>query len=157
MLVEQYLRCREIALSIPQSLRFLPHLDYMPRVDFPAMIAAVQRPDRKIIAVQITFLDPRGDRKAQVAAPRKMIGALGRGAVRLGPAGETLGIAEGTESALSAMQLFATPVWACLGRAARKTSWCLNALKIYASSRTVMRPAKKLQKEFWQSVDWFGV
>lgn len=122
-LAEQYLRSRGITISIPQSLRFLTHLDYMPRVGFPAMIAAVQRPDRKIIAVQITFLDHRGDRKAQVAAPRKTIGALGRGAVRLGPAGAHVGIAEGTETALSASQLFGVTVWAGLGASRMKSLW----------------------------------
>jgi hypothetical protein len=46
---------------------------------------------------------------------RKTIGALGAGAVRLGPAGPILGLAEGTESALGAMLLAKVPVWATLG------------------------------------------
>jgi phage/plasmid primase-like uncharacterized protein len=47
--------------------------------------------------------------------PRKTTGALGLGAVRLGPAGDMLGIAEGIESALSAQQLSGVPCWACIG------------------------------------------
>lgn len=93
------------------------YVDYMPRIGFPAMVAAVQRPDREIVAVQVTFLDPSGERKAQVANPRKTIGKLGAGAVRLGPPGDSLGLAEGVETALSAMQLSGIPVWACLGSA----------------------------------------
>jgi putative DNA primase/helicase len=114
-LAERYLRNRGIAIPIPASLRFMPHVDYLPRIGFPALIAAVQRPDRKIIAVQLTFLDPSGEGKAKVANPRKTLGKLGTGAIRLGLAGETLGLAEGTESALSAMQLSGVPVWATLG------------------------------------------
>jgi putative DNA primase/helicase len=116
-LAERYLRQRGITIQIPASLRFMAHADYLPRVAFPAMIAAVQRPDRKIIAVQLTFLDPCGEGKAKVANPRKTIGKLAAGAVRLGLAGETLGLAEGTESALSAMQISGVPVWATLGAA----------------------------------------
>ena len=79
------------------------------------MIAAVQAPDRRTIAVQVTQLDPGGERKAQVLVPRRTYGALGDGAVRLAAAGDVLGLAEGVESALSAMQLSGIPTWACLG------------------------------------------
>jgi hypothetical protein len=36
--------------------------------------------------------------------------------VRLGPISDAVGIAEGVESALSAMQIFGVPAWASLGR-----------------------------------------
>jgi putative DNA primase/helicase len=115
---EIYLRSRGITLDPPPSLRFLRGAEYLPRMHFPAIVAAVQGPDRRIIAVQLTFLDPQGWRKAKVAAPRKTIGKLGRGAVRLGPAGENIGLTEGTETALAAAQLFDMTVWACLGATA---------------------------------------
>jgi putative DNA primase/helicase len=120
---EIYLRSRGIALEPPPSIRFLPAAEYLPRVHFPAIVAAVQGPERRVIAVQLTFLDPQGWRKAALAVPRKTIGKLGRGAVRLGPSCENMGVAEGIETALSAAQLFDMPVWACLGATRMASIW----------------------------------
>jgi len=114
-LAEQYLRSRGITIDIPPTLRFIPHIDYLPRVSFPAMVAAVQRPDRQVIAVQVTFLKPDGTGKAPVSSPRKTVGKLGSGAVRLGPAGDAVALAEGTETALAVMQLAGKACWASLG------------------------------------------
>jgi len=103
-------------LEPPPSLRALPIVELVAgSVWLPAMVAGVQAPDRRVIAAQLTFIDPRGDRKAQVAVPRKTIGALGFGAVRLGPVGDELGLAEGVEDALAAIQLTGMATWACLG------------------------------------------
>jgi putative DNA primase/helicase len=79
------------------------------------MMAGLQAGDGRVIAVQITMIDPRGDRKAQVRFPRKTFGRMHDGAVRLGPAGDVLGLAEGVETGLSAMKLFGVPTWCCLG------------------------------------------
>jgi hypothetical protein len=112
--VAQFLAARGLTITPPPSLRatILLHLKRYP---LPAMVAAVQAPDRRIIAVQRTLIDPRGDRKAQVHVPRLTIGALGWGAIRLAAATDVLGLAEGTEKALAAMQLFGVPCWATLG------------------------------------------
>lgn len=115
-IVEKYLRARGIIIDVPPSLR-CGGSTYLDKYQLPAMVAAVQAPDRRTIAVQVTLLDPRGTRKAQVGIPRKTTGALGHGAVRLGAAGDVLGIAEGIETGLSAMQLSGVPVWCCLGAA----------------------------------------
>jgi putative DNA primase/helicase len=112
-IVERYLRARGITIAPPLSLRcaggrYLEHAE-------PAMVAAVQAPDRRTIAVQVTRLEATGERKAQVPLPRLTVGALGNGAVRLAAAADVLGLAEGIETALSAMQLTGVPTWACLG------------------------------------------
>jgi putative DNA primase/helicase len=113
-IVEKYLRARGIILPVPPSIRCGARA-YLDRFQLPAMVAAVQAPDRRTIAVQVTLIDPRGDRKAQVRLPRKTTGELGYGAVRLAAASDVLGLAEGVETALSAMQLTAIPCWACIG------------------------------------------
>ena len=51
--------------------------------------------------------------------PRKLLpalagDALAGAAIRLAPAGEVLGVAEGLETALAASALSGMPVWACL-------------------------------------------
>ena len=105
-IVGRYLRNRGIDLAVPSSIRVTPTND---------LIAAVQAPNGEIIAVQVTQL--ADGKKADVAIPRITTGALGLGAVRLDKAGDILGIAEGIETALSAMQIFNIPVWASLGAA----------------------------------------
>jgi hypothetical protein len=113
-IVQRYLRARGITIAPPPSLRCAGGGCHLEHAD-PAMIAAVQAPDRRTIAVQVTRLEASGERKAQVLIPRRTYGALGNGAVRLAAAGDVLGLAEGVESALSAMQLSGIPTWACLG------------------------------------------
>jgi hypothetical protein len=76
-----------------------------------AMVAAVTQPSAGITAIQRTRINrgtlERGDRWTK--------GPLGNGAVRLGAAQRIMGIAEGTETALSATMLTGMPVWASLG------------------------------------------
>lgn len=114
-IVEQYLnRQRGIGLKPPPSLRCGSTLQ-LGRIDMPLMVAAVQRPaDGKIVATQSLMLTHAG-KKASVSNPRKNTGALGLGAVRLAGAAEIMGLAEGIESGLSAMQLAGIPVWISLG------------------------------------------
>jgi hypothetical protein len=118
-LAQTYLRHRGLFVDVMPTLRFLPRSahTYMRGAPFDAMLAAIQASDRQIIAAQLTWLDPGGTGKAKVATPRVTIGALRDGAVRLGAAGAELGIGEGVETALAAMQLTGIPCWACLGAA----------------------------------------
>lgn len=114
---EQYLRRRSISLS-PRALRFHRHtpLGRGKRAVFrPAMLAALHEREC-LVALQRTFLDPGQPRRARdLANPRRMLGRPGQGAVMLAPANDTLGLAEGIETALSAILLLDIPVWATLG------------------------------------------
>src|SRR5262249_6379266 len=56
-IVQRYLRARGITIALPPSLRCAG--GGLERTD-PAMVAAVQAPDRRTIAVQVTQLDPSG-------------------------------------------------------------------------------------------------
>jgi putative DNA primase/helicase len=108
-----YLRGRCITGAIPPSIRQGIDLVFG-RIPVPVMVVAVQASDRRIVAVERTRLTWEG-RKAPVSKPRMKTGRLLDGAVRLAAAGEVLGLAEGVETGLSAMQLAAVPVWASLG------------------------------------------
>ena len=116
-IAERYLTNRSIPLR-SFDLRYLDRtpLGRKPEVRFlPALIAAV-RMDIGIVAIQRTFLDPATAMKAAFFKPKRALGQLGVGAVRLSePLNGKLGLAEGTESALSAQTLFGIPCWATLG------------------------------------------
>ncbi|WP_447953947.1 DUF7146 domain-containing protein [Sphingopyxis chilensis] len=114
---ELYLRRRSIILS-PPALRFHQRtpLGRGKLAAFrPAMLAALHERSR-LVGLQRTFLDPDGPRRARdLGNPRRMLGRPGHGAVVLAPATDTLGLAEGIETALSAILLLDIPVWATLG------------------------------------------
>jgi putative DNA primase/helicase len=82
---------------------------------FPAMIGIVRDVSGKGVAIHRTYLKQGG--KADVEAPRKMSGTVGPihgGAIRLYPAKDVLGVAEGIETACSAHDIFDVPVWSCI-------------------------------------------
>lgn len=114
---KQYLESRGILASSPM-LRFQARTPLGPKGDvrfLPALIAAVSL-DEGVIAVHRTFLDEKLPRKADFEKPKRALGSLGSGAVRLFPPKEgRLGLAEGIESALSARALTGIPCWATLG------------------------------------------
>lgn len=120
--VEVYLKGRGINL-LPPTIRYhgaLKHADT--GLYFPAMIGAVTRwPSRKVTGVHRTYLETNGRGKASVSNPKKMAGCRAGGAVRLAAAGERLGLAEGIETALSALLATDTPTWACLSASALKS------------------------------------
>lgn len=114
--VEAYLRTRGIRVPIPDEIRFSPHLRHsQARRRFPAMVARIAN-DRGFCAVQRTYLDLEKPRKADVSPAKMTRGPMDDGAVRLRmPSSDTLGLAEGIETALSASQLYSMPVWAVCG------------------------------------------
>jgi putative DNA primase/helicase len=79
------------------------------------MLALFVGPDRAKHTIQYTYLDSNG-RKAEVPKPRKLAPAQipHGGAVRLAPSADTMGIAEGVETAMAASKLFDVPVWSAL-------------------------------------------
>ncbi len=110
-----YLWHRHITTAPPPSIRYHPSLRHGPSGQIlPAMVAAISGADRKVLAIQRTFLRRDGRGKANVDHPKMTLGSMGTLSVRLGPAGPVLGIAEGVETGLSAMQLFDVPVWCSL-------------------------------------------
>lgn len=116
---QRYLRARGLVGPIPPSLRYLGDLRHAPsRRHFPALIAAVQDVQGELVGIWRIYLErhPDGTWGKASVAPNKM--GLGRAkgcAVRLGPAKQTLLIAEGIETALSiALSRPGDSVWAAL-------------------------------------------
>jgi len=114
---ERYLSWRGLG-PIGDAMRYHPRVPLGAGADLcfrPAILAAVQE-GPNLLALHRTFLAADGSRLApDLAPPRRMLGRPGRGAVRCGRASTVLGIAEGIETALSAMILLGIPVWAALG------------------------------------------
>ena len=117
-IAETYLRtARAIRIDLPDSLRFHPGLPIAgpDSATWPAMVAGVTSLDGEVIAIQRTFLARDGSGKAVIDSPKRCLASQADGAVWLGEAMITLGIAEGIETGLSAMERFLVPVWCALG------------------------------------------
>jgi hypothetical protein len=114
-LVERYLHHRGLQVPVPPSLRFMPHLLHAPTGQyFPVVVAGIQAAGGTICAIQRVFIRSDGLGKAEVTLAKMSLGSLGDGAVRLGEAGEIIGLCEGWETGLAAMQIFRLPVWCSL-------------------------------------------
>jgi putative DNA primase/helicase len=115
--VGRYLVCRIGLTSFPSCLRTAYNVRYHSDCSsfHPAMIAMVTGPDGTPTILHRTYLTVDG-LKAPVIEPRRLMpGTLAKGAaIRLAPAGDALGIAEGIETALSASALFGVPCWAAV-------------------------------------------
>jgi DNA primase len=124
-----YLRSRMIAGASPSpSLR--AHASLRCRdldKNLPALVAALKDSENHVTAIQRTWLepgayyvggahgagDPKGTRLKE--APKKTLGSMRNGCVRLSAPDRIMGFAEGVETARAAEILFRVPVWATCG------------------------------------------
>jgi putative DNA primase/helicase len=121
-LVETYLRSRGIVMPIPATLRFHGGTKHARGKFWPAMVALVTRgTDGAPLAIHRTFMSGDGASKAPIEPAKMMLGPCRGGAVRLGPITDRLLVAEGIESALSAMQATGQPAWAALSTSGLRT------------------------------------
>lgn len=110
---------RRIGLEIiPACLRYHPALPYVDgeSIEYhPAMVALVTSHEGKGAGVHRIYLDKSGN-KANVEKCKKLMAgtALNGSSIKLGQAGEEVGIAEGIETALAASRKFSMPVWAAI-------------------------------------------
>ena len=119
----QYLHNRGIVVH-PNNVRFTVECYNVERqTKMPAMIAKVQNRDGKPVTIHRTYLD--GPAKADVKKPKMLMPCTEKlcgAAIRLAPVGDDLiGVAEGIETALAAMQLFFMPVWATINTTVMET------------------------------------
>lgn len=126
--VHRYLRLRVPALTlIPQHVRYHPALGYWSSAESaagkptflgrrPAMLARAFDVKGRFVQLHKTYLTMEGQ-KAPVPVVKKLDRGVGARSfvVPLMPVrGDSLGFAEGIESALAAAMLFGIPVWTCL-------------------------------------------
>jgi len=113
---ETYLReARFIGGPLPPTLRYHPGLKHTDTgLILPCMVAAVQAPDRTISGLHRTYLRGDGSEKAPVSRPKKMLGKVAGGSVRLAAADTELAIGEGIETCLSFQHRTGIHTWAAL-------------------------------------------
>lgn len=125
---EAYLRARKITADLHDApLRYHSALLYRdsnsPQRRLPALVAAVTDNRGEIRGIHRTFLDPASHSKANVASPRRSLGAILGNGVRFGVIHDFAIIGEGIETVLSLKSAFPdTPMVAALS-AAHLAAW----------------------------------
>jgi hypothetical protein len=126
---EAYLRARKITADLDDApLRYHPGLHYRDTPDslpqrLPALVAAVTDNRGELTGIHRTFLDPTRKDKANVASPRRSLGAILGNGVRFGKIDEVVVVGEGIETVLSLKSALPEfPMVAALS-AAHLTAW----------------------------------
>lgn len=124
-----YLRNRGLSL-VPPMLRVHPALWYLDddgqrHGPFPTILSLVVDPEERGVTLHRIYLTPEG-RKAPVPAPKKLMShpadvSLHGAAIRLFPAGQVLGVAEGVETAIAVTEATGIPCWATISSTFLKT------------------------------------
>ena len=117
---ERYLASRGLQGPYPSALRFIPLFQH--RIfggGWPAMVAAVRK-GNELVAIHITALSRERVAKAEISQSRIIIGPAAGGAIHLGEPQESLIVAEGIETALSAQQGIGKPAWAAISASMMK-------------------------------------
>jgi DNA primase len=122
---EVYLRSRGILIPPPSSIRFVSTYAWRDAgtgetgPDLPALIAAVTWANDQITGLQRIFLRDGGRAKASMSKPKRSLGRIKGGAVRVGdPSSDEILITEGPEDALTLAQAFpGKEIYAALGTA----------------------------------------
>lgn len=112
---ELYLQLRGIEVLPQRAVRFSPSEYYDEAAKHPAMVAIAADDRGRPIYRHCTYLD--GSNKIDAEVQRKLFTLTeyqGSCAVRLFPVSDSMGIAEGIETALSATQIYKVPTWATL-------------------------------------------
>jgi len=114
---DRYLRARAITGEIPgpDVLRFHPRMTSLDdRERRPALLTSLVDADGVLQGLQVTLLSAHGAAKAAVPTPRRTIGRLMGNYVRIDAPSDTLVVAEGLETALSARRALGAGAWALL-------------------------------------------
>jgi putative DNA primase/helicase len=116
--VSKYLRSRGIVYQPEEILYCAQCYESETKSAIPAMIGIVKNRSGKNVTLHRTYLGIYG--KAQIQSPKKLMPAIcdslsaESAAIRLFSINDTVGIAEGIETAISARQLFDIPTWAVI-------------------------------------------
>jgi phage/plasmid primase-like uncharacterized protein len=122
---QTYLEARGIVglrfAKMRNTLRFHPSALHTPSgLHLPAMLAQIRGPKGEALGIHRTFLQPDGSGKAVVTPAKMMLGPSSGGAVRFGPDGPVIALAEGIETALSVSRASRLTVWATLSTSGLK-------------------------------------
>ncbi len=157
-------------LHVPATLRWHPALEYWhdgkPAGRWPALVARVESPDGKLVALHRTWLTGDG-RKAPVPGPVKKLsagaGQVMGGCIPLGfpDASGRIGVAEGIETALAARCASSVPVVAAYSAGAL-AAWCwppgARRLLVFADNdQAGADAAEKLRQRARASGLWVAV